>query len=142
VLEPPDGTDTIAGLRLDVSPAAEETFVRLTVPLNPPRLATVMMEEDDPPWAIVKVDGLAPIVKSVKVKVAVAECTRVVLVPVTVRVNVPPGAALQETVAVPEPVTVLGVIAPQVRPAGTVSVRVTTPENPLIAVMVIVEVAD
>ena len=44
--------------------------------------------------------------------------------------------------AVPEPVTLLGVIAPQVSPAGTVSVRVTTPVNPFRALMVIVEVAD
>jgi hypothetical protein len=49
---------------------------------------------------------------------------------------------LHVRVAVPEPVTVPGVIAPQVRPAGTVSVSVTTPENPLMPVMVIVEVAD
>ena len=51
-------------------------------------------------------------------------------------------AELQETVAVPEPVTVPGVIAPHVKPAGTVSVRVTTPANPLTAVTVIVETAD
>ena len=44
--------------------------------------------------------------------------------------------------AVPEPVTVPGVIVPQVRPEGTVSVRVTTPANPLTALSVIVEVAD
>ena len=44
--------------------------------------------------------------------------------------------------AVPEPVTVLGVIAPQVRPAGTVSVSVTRPEKPLTAVIVIVDTAD
>ena len=50
--------------------------------------------------------------------------------------------ALQETVAVPEPVTVPGVIAAHVRPAGTVSVRVTTPAKPLTAVIVIVETAD
>ena len=35
-----------------------------------------------------------------------------------------------------------GVIAPQVRFAGTVSVRVTVPVKPLRAVMVIVEVAE
>ncbi len=64
------------------------------------------------------------------------------LVPVTVRVNVPAVAELHETVAVPEPVTVPGVIAPQVNPAGTVSVRVTTPANPLTAVTVMVETAD
>ena len=49
---------------------------------------------------------------------------------------------LQATVAVPDPVTVPGVIAPQVRFAGTVSVRVTVPANPLTAVIVIVEVAE
>jgi len=50
--------------------------------------------------------------------------------------------ALQETVAVPEPVMLLGVIAPHVRPAGTVSVRLTTPEKPLLDVMVMVDMAD
>ena len=49
---------------------------------------------------------------------------------------------LQATVAVPDPVTVPGVIAPQVRFAGTVSVRVTVPANPLTAVTVIVDVAE
>ncbi len=49
---------------------------------------------------------------------------------------------LHDRVAVPEPVTLEGVIAPQVRPAGTLSVSVTTPENPLTAVTVIVELAD
>ena len=49
---------------------------------------------------------------------------------------------LQVRVAVPELVMLLGVIAPQVRFAGTVSVRLTVPVNPLSAVTVIVEVAD
>jgi hypothetical protein len=49
---------------------------------------------------------------------------------------------LQDTVAVPEPVTLVGEIAPQVRLAGTVSVRLTVPVNPLTAVTVIVEVAE
>ncbi len=44
--------------------------------------------------------------------------------------------------AVPDPVTLAGVIAPHVRLAGTVSVRATTPAKPLTAVIVIVEVAD
>lgn len=48
---------------------------------------------------------------------------------------------LQVNVAVPEPVIVPGVIAPQVRPDGTVSVMVTTPANPLSDVTVIVEVS-
>ncbi len=64
------------------------------------------------------------------------------LVPVTVSVNDPAAVELQETVAVPEPVTLAGVIAPQVRPAAGVSVRLTTPAKPFNAVIVIVEVAD
>ena len=62
--------------------------------------------------------------------------------PVTLRVKVPAVVELQATVAVPEPVTLVGVIAPHVRPAGGVSVRLTTPANPLSAVMVMVDVAE
>ena len=61
--------------------------------------------------------------------------------PVIVRVKVPALAEVQETVAVPDPVTLLGVIAPQVRPAGTVSVRATLAEKPFSAETVIVDVA-
>lgn len=82
------------------------------------------------------------VVVATNVKVAVAAWTNVPLVPVTVTAKTPAAAELHARVAVPEPVTVPGVIAPHVRPAGAVSVRVTTPENPLIAVTVIVEVAD
>jgi hypothetical protein len=39
-------------------------------------------------------------------------------------------------------VTLVGVIAPQVRFAGTVSVRLTVPVKPLRAVIVMVEVAE
>jgi hypothetical protein len=49
---------------------------------------------------------------------------------------------LQDTVAVPELTTLVGEIAPQVRLAGTVSVRLTVPVNPFSAAIVIVEVAE
>jgi hypothetical protein len=49
---------------------------------------------------------------------------------------------LHDTVALPEPVIVRGLIAPQVRLAGTMSVRLTVPAKPLTAETVIVEVAD
>ena len=51
---------------------------------------------------------------------------------------------LQETVAVAVggTATLPGVIAPQVRPAGTVSVRVTVPLNTPTAVTVMVELAE
>ncbi len=42
----------------------------------------------------------------------------------------------------PEPVTLNGEIAPQVKLAGTVSVSDTTPAKPLTAVTVIVDVAE
>lgn len=75
-------------------------------------------------------------------KVAEAEWISDPLVPVTVRTNVPAVEALQETVAEPEPVTLVGVTAPQVRPAGTVSVRETTPANPFTPATVKVDAAD
>ena len=53
----------------------------------------------------------------------------------------PATVELQDTVAVPDPVTVPGVIAPHVRPAGTVSVSVTTPAKPLTPETVMVDVA-
>lgn len=62
--------------------------------------------------------------------------------PVIVTRYVPLTVEEHDRVAVPEPVTLLGVIAPQVRPAGTVSVSDTTPANPLRPVTVMVEIAD
>jgi hypothetical protein len=49
---------------------------------------------------------------------------------------------LQESVAVPELVTLVGLIAPHTRLAGTVSVRLTVPVNPLTADTVIVDEAE
>jgi len=59
-----------------------------------------------------------------------------------VRLYVPAVVELHDTVAVPEPVTELGVMAPQVSPAGAVSVRETAPAKPPWAVIVMVDVAD
>jgi hypothetical protein len=50
--------------------------------------------------------------------------------------------ALQDTVAVPDPVRLFGVMVPQVRPAGIVSVRLTNPEKWFWALIVTVDVAD
>jgi len=49
---------------------------------------------------------------------------------------------LHETVAVPEPVRLFGVIVPHVRPNGVESPRVTVPENPFTAPSVIVTAAE
>jgi len=50
--------------------------------------------------------------------------------------------ALHETVAMPEPVTLLGVIVPQVSPDGTASVKPTDPAKWFSGATVIVEVAE
>jgi len=59
---------------------------------------------------------------------------------VTVPVNIWDRVEVQDRVAVPELVTLNGEIALQVRPEGTVSVRLTVPVNPLTAETVMVEV--
>jgi hypothetical protein len=76
------------------------------------------------------------------VNVPIAECVKDPLVPITVSVYVPPALALHETVAVPDPEIVAGLIAPHVRPVGTASVRDTVPVKPFCAEMVMVELAD
>ena len=48
---------------------------------------------------------------------------------------------LQDRVSFPCPVTLFGVIGAQVSPLGTVSARLTVPENPFNPVTVIVEFA-
>ena len=49
---------------------------------------------------------------------------------------------MQDTVALPEPVTLGGVIAPQVIPEGTVSVRLAVAEKPFNEVTVMVAETD
>jgi hypothetical protein len=49
---------------------------------------------------------------------------------------------VHDTFVVPDPVTLAGVIFPQVRPEGIVSVRLVVPAKPFTAVIVIVEFID
>ena len=50
--------------------------------------------------------------------------------------------AVQDTVAVPDPVTLLGKMVPQVRPDGTMSVKLTTPAKRLMELIVMVELTE
>ena len=59
--------------------------MRLTVPVKPFRAVTVIVEVAETP-ALTAAGDVAVILKSVTVKVAVALCDSVPLVPVTVRV--------------------------------------------------------
>jgi hypothetical protein len=78
------------------------------------------------------------IAKSLKLNVAIAEWDSVPLMPVTVTVNVPAVLELQDSVAVPELVRLVGATE-QVGPTGALVVSATVPVKPLTAVTVTVE---
>jgi hypothetical protein len=115
--------------------------LRVTVPVNPLIAAIVTVEVGDWP-ALTAAGDVALMVKSWNRRTTVAECSRDPLEPVIVSVWLPAMLALHDTVAVPDPVTLVGVIAPHVSPTGTVSVRLTMPLKWFSAVMVIVEITD
>jgi hypothetical protein len=125
-----------------VRPVGAES-VRLTEPENPLSAMIVIVEVAEDPTlspagdvALIEKSGAA-----LKVNVAVAECVRDPLVPVTVTDNVLAVVELHVRIAVPEPGRLPGEIGLQVRPAGTVSVNVTVPP-PLRATTVIAEFAE
>lgn len=64
------------------------------------------------------------------------------LVPVIDNVKVPAVVELHDTLATPELVTLLGVIAPHVRPVGTLSVRLTVPVKPYNGLTVMVKAVE
>jgi hypothetical protein len=115
--------------------------VRLTVPVKPFTAVIVIVEVAETP-TVTATGDVEVIVKSVTVKIAVTVWVSVPLVPVIVSEYVPSVVELQETVAVPEVVMLVGLMAPHVRPERMVSVRLTVPVNPLTAAIVIVEVAE
>jgi len=71
----------------------------------------------------------------------VTECDTDPLVPVTCTVNVPVELAPIVRIAVPEPLTLVGLTAAPM-PGEWLTVRETTPLNPLSAVTVMVEVPE
>ena len=73
---------------------------------------------------------------------AVALWIRGALVPVIVEVKFPATVALHEIVEEPDPIVLVGLNDPQVRPGGAMMVKVTVPVNPLTAAIVTVEVGD
>jgi len=125
------------------SSPAGTVSARATVPLKPFSPDTEIVAVADL-VVYTPLGDVAVIEKSccLKSKVAVVECTSERFAPVMVRVYVDAVEELHDTVAVPEPVRLLGVIAEQVNPDGTASVRVTVPSKPSCPIMVIVELAD
>jgi len=78
----------LAGVKVQVKPAGETDEVRATVPVNPFRGATVIVEVAAVPAVVVTAVGLAVTEKSVTATVTVAVWVRLPLVPVTVAVSV------------------------------------------------------
>jgi hypothetical protein len=104
------------------------------VPENPPRLDNVIVEEPfEPNWKPT-VDGLGDAEKSAMLTVIWTECATPLLVPVTVKVYVPPMDDVTETVEIPDPplakVRLTGLKEAE-RPEGVeTDVRTTVPANP------------
>ena len=135
------GTATLLGEMAPHDRLAGTVSVNATVPEKMPTAVTVIVDVAEvPAWTAAGEVALIEKSLLLNVKVAVVLWTSVPLVPVIVTVKAPAVAELQPSVAVPALVILLGVIAPQVRPAGTVSVRVTVPVKPLTGVTVIVDV--
>src|SRR5205807_4039722 len=115
----------LAGLIVAVM-EADAVGVRETTPEKPLREATVMVEVPEEPGANVMLDGLADKEKSgvpvlETVTVTVVECESDPLVPVTCTVNVPVELVPTASVAVPEPVTLVGLIVARI-PGDVVTV--------------------
>jgi hypothetical protein len=138
------GIDTLAGVRVQVSPVAGETAEDTpTVPAKPLTEPIVIVEVPAVPALTVTAVGLAVIVKSATatVKATVADCDNEPLVPVTVTVKVPLAVGVQDRVELPDPVTLVGASVQLIPVAGdAVAARFTTPVKPLVAVIVIVDV--
>jgi hypothetical protein len=112
--------------------------LRVTVPAKPLSAVRVMTDDPEDPRGIFAGE-LALIVKSWKLKVVVAVRLREPLVPVTASEYAPFVAELHETTTRPELVTGLGVRPEQVKPEGTLSLRVTVPAKPPNAITLTVE---
>jgi hypothetical protein len=110
--------------------------VRLTTPAKPLTAVTVIVDVPALPAFAVTVVGVAVIVKFTMLYVTVTECDSEPLVPVTPTCTVEPVVKVHDSVALPEPVTLVGDTVHDV----LLVVRLTTPAKPLRAVIVIVEV--
>ncbi len=115
-----------------------------TEPAKPPRLVSVIVDAVEEPAAMMRVAGVAEMLKSTTLTLTVAAWAREPLVPVTTAVNVPILEELTVKVEKPEPAgdinTGLG-LKNAVRPEAD-TLRVTEPAKPAKLVRVIVDVLD
>ena len=111
--------------------------VRLTTPVKPLTAVIVIVDVPAVPAFTVTIVGVAVMVKFTMLYVTVTECDSEPLVPVTPTCTVEPVVNVQDSVALPEPVTLVG---DTVHDAVVLVTRLTTPAKPLRAVIVIVDV--
>lgn len=111
--------------------------VRLTTPVKPLTAETVIVEVPGAFAFTVTVEGLEVSVKSWITKVTMTECDRLPFAPVTLTCTLPAELSVHESVELPDPVTVVGVMLQRVLFVA----RFTAPANPLTLDIVIVEVA-
>jgi hypothetical protein len=133
----------VVGPHVAVRPDGLIDVARLTVPVKPFRLATVIATFAEEPTAKLTLVGLAEIAKSgggVTLKVTFAEWDSDPLIPATVAVKVPAVEELQDRVDVPEPPVMLVEERVHDRLAAlVVTEKVTVPEKPFKDVTVIME---
>jgi hypothetical protein len=130
--------DRLLGFRLPHVRPEGTLALSATAPLKPFSTVRVMMDALEDPGETL-VGELALIVKSWKLKVVVAVRLREPLVPVTASEYAPFVEELHEITTRPELVTGFGVRPEQVKPEGTLSLRVTVPAKPPNAITLTVE---
>lgn len=151
---PPEMRATLVVLKVMVSPAGEEESVRLTVPLNPLRLATDVVATNEKPCAMLKLFGLVLMEKSGRgAPLTMTEIptvwNSVPLIPATEAKYVPGAVeARAEIVTVDVAVwpatrvTMAGLTVTIRFPVTTVVFRLTGPEKLLMLVTLTVDVAE
>src|SRR2546429_337182 len=110
---------------------------RLTTPAKPLSDVMWIVEFETVPGSTVMLAGLAARAKSCTMYMASAEWDKLVLVPVTVTSTFPADAKVQDNVALPEPVTLVGDTLHEV----LLVAKATTPPKSFRAVTVREEVA-
>ena len=132
----------VAGLKLAVAPVGRPAIVSATLPVRPFTAVLVTVYVTLPPGRTDCVAGVAVRVKLVTASVTDALCDRLLLLPVTVSVEFPPGVpdvVLTVKVAVPAPPVMVAGLKLAVAPAGNpLTLGVTVPVNPFTAATVTV----
>ena len=136
---------TEVGLKLALAPAGNPLALSPTTPANPPEPVIVAVYEVPPPAVTVCEGGVAAMVKSpttgaFTTRFTEAVCVVAPLVPVMVSGNVPVGvvaSVVTVSVELPE-VSDAGTNVPMAPAGRPLTLRVTVPANPPVAVTIVV----